>query len=132
MGIPVEKLQKGDHIIAVVQESIVEANVEFLSHGEEKVYVGFGHHMLAFSPGENVQRGVVNLVPTEKKDGWGRPGKTPYEVLLFHTDFEYERTESEPEMKKRIVAKFRGYSEALLYAQQQALCPANAHVVLRA
>jgi len=132
MGIPAEKLQKGDHIIVLLHGSVVEAKVDFLSPSDGTIQVGFGDHMLALPPCEKVQRAVVNLVPREKRDGWARPGKTPYEVLVFHTDLEYERTESEPEMKKRIVAKFRGYWEALLYAQQQALCPPNVWVVLRA
>ena len=62
------------------------------------------------------ERQVTNLVPKDKVDCLAK--KLDYEVLGFYTQFEFETCETEKEMKKHIMAKFRAYDDALDYANR--------------
>ena len=73
-----------------------------------------------------------NLVPKEKKNGIGKSGTTPYEVLVYHTQHECLICDSEPKAKKHIVAKFRDYDESLAYAESKAKSTLYHRVILRA
>lgn len=61
----------------------------------------------------------TNLVPKQKRS-LSKPGKLDYEVLAYYTEFEYMTTEAEVDVKKKIIAKFRCYEDALEYAVAQA------------
>jgi hypothetical protein len=56
-----------------------------------------------------------------------------YEVLVYHTQFEFETTNEESEARKKIRAKFRAYDEAEEYAQWLVMKNASYfRVILRA
>lgn len=71
-----------------------------------------------------------NLVPKNKQGVLGKSGTLNYEVVVFHTEHEYDTTETEAEVKKRIMAKFKDYDDALAYAQSKLNSPVY-RVVLR-
>ncbi len=73
---------------------------------------------------------IDNLVPPDDQ----RLHKTTtVEVLTFVTQFEWETTNREVDMKKKIAAKFRSYEDAEEYAQKLVMrAPYYFKVVIRA
>lgn len=76
-----------------------------------------------------MNKGFINLVPREKRGCLAKC--LAYEVLVFHPDHEYQTT-TEDDSKKKIVAKFRDYDDALEFAHEQSLKAYYTRVVLRA
>jgi hypothetical protein len=75
---------------------------------------------------------LENLVPIEKQNKRTSNGQTPYEVLNWYTHFEWNNTHDEKDIKRRIVAKFSSYEDALRFATQQAESGYYTKVTVRA
>lgn len=72
---------------------------------------------------------LENLVPKKERDHLMK--NCSYEVLCFYTFHEFNETNTESEMKKKIFAKFRDYNDALEYAEKQSEQNCFYHVILR-
>ncbi len=97
-----------------------------------------GKYLLGFDSGDILRAGpdrhfgiLDDLVPKDKFV-FGKGGKTPFEVLVFHAEHEYEVTNSEKDIKKKIVAKFKDGDHAKEYALRLAMVPTYYRVILRA
>jgi hypothetical protein len=132
MGVYAVQLKPGEEIIYKTHDSIIQTKVKGLEQDAQ------GNVFLTLASGDNtifkatdtVSRGVANIVPGIMKR-LAAPGKTPYEVLAFHTQFEYETTNDEKDLKKKIIAKFRDYDAALAFAQNMAFVPYYERILLR-
>jgi hypothetical protein len=62
---------------------------------------------------------IENLVPKSERYNIKTGGKTPFQVLVWHTDFEWKTTELESDIKGKIVARFADYDDALAFAEEK-------------
>ena len=76
---------------------------------------------------------VKDLVPSHLKGKSFFNGKTPFEILVFQTQEEFEKLNTENEIKRHVMARLSSYDYAIDSARRIAEMPsAPAVIIVRA
>lgn len=74
---------------------------------------------------------IRNIVPSKLQGNkTASPGKTPYEVLSFGSEADFDACTDEKDFKRFVVAKFATYGDATLYAHNLDTAPLKPAVIL--